>query len=114
MFERWMSDNNKSKEVEWNIQRCKIMEFKMIKESMDDVISFTDFMKNKQFYKDELEKKMDFTLKKIKALKRIRQLHELAKSRVDAHARKHAYSILKLTKTEKDEYIEPVDKYFKD
>ena len=33
------------------------MEFKMIKESMDDVISFTDFMKNKQFYKDELEKK---------------------------------------------------------
>ena len=29
----------------------------MIKESMDDVISFTDFMKNNQFYKDELKKK---------------------------------------------------------
>lgn len=88
------------------------MEFKMIKESMIDMISFTDFMKNKQFYKDELEKKMDFTLKRIKALKRIRQLHELAKSRVDMHKREHAFTILQLTETEKDEYLYLVHTYF--
>lgn len=48
---------------------------------------------------------MDFTLKRIKALKRIRQLHELAKSRVDMHKREHAFTILQLTETEKDECL---------
>ena len=48
---------------------------------------------------------MRHTLSKLDALKRVRRLNELAKSRVDAHAREHAYTITKLTKQEKDEYL---------
>ena len=66
------------------------MDFDKFKESMGIKISFTEFQQNKDVLNDRLNKKLQFSLDRIQALKRVRELHELAKSRVDSHARKRA------------------------
>lgn len=60
---------------------------------------------------DKANKRLEFVLNRVKALKRVRELHELAKSRVDPKARERVYTILRLNESEKNEYIYLVDKF---
>lgn len=57
-------------------------------------------------------RQQEFSLDRIQALKIVRELHDLAKNRVDFHSREHAYTILRLNKQEKDEYLYLVEIYF--
>lgn len=75
-------------------------------------ITFTEYMSNKKFYDDRLSKKMDFTLKKLKALKRIRELESFAKDRKNSFAREKAWTLTRMTDSEKDEYLELIATYF--
>jgi len=77
-------------------------------------VSFTDFMKNEEMYNERLNKKLDFTLIRITALKRVRELRELAKSRVDAFNKERWDTTLALTNKEKNEYLKPVNKFIDD